>query len=256
MTNKRYAESISILNDLYITSNDNESIYCDIMFNLASCHYEMKEYDRSKILYMKALEKKRATGDDSELNLSSIASILNSLGHIYYDQVQIDAAKIAYEEAYSIVKRLLGSDHIFVINIMTSIANCNIINCDYDTAHKIFYRISNKLKDKNMNDQIDSELVNSIIKLQKVYLYQYSNDKNRYKLLIEQVLLMLENLLDKYDPIVIQAKKDYKTVSNEGSFIKRLSLPSKTNTNTNVEENQNDKIKRKSMFESIPFLTP
>jgi pSer/pThr/pTyr-binding forkhead associated (FHA) protein len=29
------------------------------------------------------------------LNLSSISSIINSLGHIYYDQVQIDAAKIA-----------------------------------------------------------------------------------------------------------------------------------------------------------------
>lgn len=254
MMNKRYTESISILNELYITSNESVPIYCDVIFNLASCHYEVKEYDRAKILYMKALEKKRATGDDSELNLSSIASILNSLGHIHYDQVQIDAAKIAYEEAYSICKRLLGSDHIFVINIMTSIANCNMTNCDYDNAHKIFYRISNKLKDKKLNDQIDAELVHSIIKLHKVYLYQYSNDKNRYKLLIEQVLDMLNNLLDQNDPIIIQAKKDYKAVINEGGFIRRLSLPSKS-TNTNIDENQNEKNKRKSMFESIPFLT-
>jgi hypothetical protein len=60
-----------------------------------------------------------------------MATILNSLGHVYYDQVQIDAAKGYYEEAYTIVKKLLGSDHIFVINIMISVANCFMTNCDY-----------------------------------------------------------------------------------------------------------------------------
>jgi len=288
MSSNRYIESIAILNDLYITSNDNDTKYWDIVTNLASCHYHRKEYDRARLLYMKALDHKKSLGDNSEDNLSSIASILNSLGHVYYDQVQIDAAKGYYEEAYKIVKKLLGNDHIFVINIMISVANCFMTNCDYDSAHKIFYRIVGKRKDNtsplrstrsisndiiirssssSSNDTIDSELIISIVKLHKIYINQYKNDSSRYKMLIEQVLDMLKILLndDDSNSILIQAKKEYRVVSNgeSSSILKRLSLPlTGTTTTTTTEEKPkttNDKKgTRKSMFDNIqlPFRTP
>ena len=189
-----------------------------------------------------------------------------------------------------IVKKLLGNDHIFVINIMISVANCFMTNCDYDSAHKIFYRIVGKRKDNtnttntlrnsssndisirsSSNDTIDPELITSIVKLHKIYINQYKNDSSRYKMLIEQVLDMLKILLndDDNNSILIQAKKEYRVVSNgeSSSILKRLSLPlsgtiTTTSNTTSTEEKakgtSDKKGTRKSMFDNIqlPFRTP
>ena len=260
----RYAESISILNDLHISCNDSDPKYWDIVCNLASCHYESKEYERAKELYMKALNVKKSINDDSKENQSSIASILNSLGHVYYDQVLIDEAKGYYEEAYMIVKKLLGTGHIFVINIMISIANCFMTNCDYDSAHKIFYRIVGKRSTNTSNDQLDNELVTSLVKLHKIFINQFRNDKDKYKLLIEQVLDMLKILLDDdNNSILVQAKKEYRSVLSGESILRRLSGSSSSSSSDrktlDEEKNINEKkVQRKSLLDNIniPFRAP
>lgn len=253
MPSNRLVESIAILNDLYITINDSNAMYWDVVSSLALCHYQNNEYDRAKVLYMEALDHKKSLDDNSEDNILAIAPLLLSIGHIYYDEALIDEAKGYYEEAYALVKKLLGSDHVFVVNIMISVANCFMTNCDYDSAHRIIYRIVGKRKSsKKGNEQIDNELINAIIKLHKIYINQYKSDSSRYKMLIEQVLDMLTILLNDDDnDILLQARKEYKAVSSESTLLKRLSLPLKGigNNDEIIEKNG----RRKSMFDNIPF---
>ncbi len=98
---------------------------------------EYSLYGKAEILYKQAL---RIYEEKYRSNHSKLASILNSLAILYFEQERYNQAEPLLQRALEICERVMGPEHPDTVNNLSCLANLYITQYKYDQAEPLLQR--------------------------------------------------------------------------------------------------------------------
>jgi tetratricopeptide (TPR) repeat protein len=176
---------------------------------------------------------------------SSIASILNSLGHVYYALEKLDEAYEAYQGTLITLTELLGQGHVLLAPVHSSLGNVHYSRNEFDKA-KPHYETALANLTLHRGDE-DLEVADAVNRLAKLYL---ALDRPAVaKPLFERVVKLRKQSLGDSHPKTLSAMLDLDlattAVANSSpqkrnsKMLSFLSIPgiTRSNSGSNLDSN-------------------